>query len=107
MQTCEKRHALCGCPPGERSVDNPTTFEVQQMHTTSIKGAGMAKIRVVLNIDQVTWETFKRILKADGYPRGTASYYVERQFQAVIADREKYGESPQLALFDLQREGKA
>lgn len=64
------------------------------------------KLRVVLSIDQVTWETFKRILKADGYPLGTASYFVERQFQAVIAEREKHGEAVQLSLFDLQREGK-
>lgn len=50
------------------------------------------KTRVVLSIDEDIWHEFQKNLKSKGYPRGTASWIVQRQFERLNTEIEITGD---------------
>ncbi len=74
------------------------------MHTQNTKtrkGQPMTangKTRVVLSIDENIWHEFQKNLKKKGYPRGTASWIVQQQFEHLNLEFESLGDSQQLDL---------
>ena len=54
------------------------------------------KTRVVLSIDEDIWHEFQKNLKNKGYPRGTASWIVQQQFEHLNIEFEVTGDSQQL-----------
>jgi hypothetical protein len=65
------------------------------------KGQAMVakqKKRVVLSIDEDVWSDFQGNLKKRGYPRGTASWVVQQQFERFNIEFEVTGDSQQLDL---------
>lgn len=57
---------------------------------------GKNKTRVVLSIDEDVWKEFKENIKKGGYPRGTASWFVQQKLESINLQLEVVGESPEL-----------
>ena len=55
------------------------------------------KVRVVLSIDKDTWDTFKENVK--DYPRGLASWVVQRTFEDINLKFEVLGKDDYIEAF--------
>ena len=61
------------------------------------------KTRVVLSIEEDIWHEFQENLKRKGYPRGTASWIVQQQFEHLNIEFEITGDSQQLDLMFMKK----
>jgi len=63
----------------------------------------MGRIRVAITIERDVWEEFKANLAEKGYPKGTASYTIQRHLEHINTEFEVVGNSSQLNLLNPRK----
>ena len=63
----------------------------------------MPRKAIQITIDQDVWQTFNANLRSKGYPKGTASYTIQRCLEQINDDFEYFGDSQQLSLFEWKK----
>ena len=67
-------------------------------HEREFNMVAKGKQRVVLSIDVDVWSTFQENLNKKGYPRGTASWVIQKKLEDLNLEFEALGDSQQLDL---------